>query len=314
MSSPQPLYIDRSGEQVYPPPFSAAGTGLFAFAVQADLQVQQTRICDRYLNAPLGGGNRFCAALSQVFFVFNTIDALRAESPAWQDRGWFPEKEAAVWMLVADRETDRLFWFHPYMLVDNSYALSMGREIYGFPKSLGWFDIPVGPDAPLHLGVETVAVKDYTKDTQGQRHPLFSVQQVGPADVPVLRAGFREMGELVRELVQMSKIEQGWFEKLGLAAHVMEDLLHMRLPMVFLKQIRDGVDPTRCCYQVIQEVSVQLTQFHSARIYAQAYEVHINDLASHPVRSDLGLPDGPIPCEFAFWSNFDFTIGGCEAV
>jgi hypothetical protein len=314
MSSTQSLYIDRSGEQVYPPPFSALGTGLFAFAVQADLNVLQTRICDRYLNAPLGGGSRFCPALSQVFFIFNTIDALRAESPGWQERGWFPEMEAAVWMLVADRETNRLFWFHPYMLVDNAYALSMGREIYGFPKALGWFDMPIGPDAPLHLGVETLAVKDYTLDTKGQRAPLFGVRQVGSADESPLVAGFSEMGELIQELVRMAKLDSSWFEKIGLAAHLMDDLLSLRLPMVFLKQFRDGADPTRCCYQAIQEVDVQLTKFHAARIYPQAYEVDINDLASHPVRADLGLPAGPIPVEFALWTNFDFTIGACNAI
>jgi Acetoacetate decarboxylase (ADC) len=314
MTTTQPFYIDRSAEQVYLPPFKAVGTGLFAFAVQADLNVLQTRICDRYLNAPLGGGRRFCPALSQVFFVFNTVDSLRAESAGWQDKGWFSEKEAAVWMLVADHETERLFWFHPYMLVDNAYALSMGREIYGFPKALGWFDIPTGPNAPQHLSVETLAVKDYTLSTQGLRAPLFSIHQVGPGSSAPLEAGITEMSELVVELAKMAHVDGSWFETLGLAAHLIDDLLHLRLPMVFLKQFRDGADPTRCCYQAIQEVNVQLTEFHSARIYTEKYQLDINDLASHPVRADLGLPPGPIPVEFAFWSNFDFTIGACNAI
>ena len=72
-----PPYIERSGEQVYPPPFSAMNTGLFAFAVDAARAVLQGRICDRYLNAPLGGAQRFVPALSQVFFIFNSIEALR---------------------------------------------------------------------------------------------------------------------------------------------------------------------------------------------------------------------------------------------
>ena len=313
-----PPYIERSGEQVYPPPFSALNTGLFAFAVDADRAVLQGRICDRYLNAPtrasLGGAQRFVPALSQVFFIFNSIEALRSQAPGWDVRGWFPEQEAAVWVLVADLKTERMFWFHPYMLVDNAYALSMGREIYGFPKALGWFDLPTGPDAPLHLGVETVAVKDFALATEGLRAPLFSVRQVAGNDEPPLVAGIEEIDHLMRELVAMAGVDGHWFESLGLSARLLDDLLQLRLPMVFLKQIRDGLDPSRCCYQAIQEVSVKLTRFIAARIYGQTYEVCINDLASHPVRADLGLPAGPVSVRFALWTNFDFTIGPCTAI
>lgn len=309
-----PAYITRGGEQTYPPPFSALGTGLFAFAVQADREVLQARICDRYLNAPLGGRQRFVPALSQAFFIFNTTEALRSQAPGWETRGWFPEQEAAVWLLLADRETERLFWFHPYMLVDNPYALCMGREIYGFPKAMAWFDMPVGPDAPLHAGVETVAVKDFELTTEGLRAPLFGVRQVsGAGDSPPV-AGIEEMAALVRQLVQMAGVDGHWFEGLGLTARLMDDLLHLRMPMVFLKQIRDGLDATRCCYQAIQEVNAQLTKFHAARIYAQKYELDINDLASHPIRAELGLPAGAIPVAFAFWMRFDFTIGPCTAI
>jgi Acetoacetate decarboxylase (ADC) len=310
----QPTYIDRGGEQVYMPAFTAKGTRLFGFAVASDREVQQTRICDRYLNAPLGGRQRFVAALEQVFFVFNTVDSLVSTAPGWEDKGWFSEQEAAVWMLVADLDTERLFWFHPYMLVDNAYALCMGREIYGFPKALGWFDIAPGPDAPERMGVETLAVKVWGEASQGQRYPLFSVRRVGEPDGSALIDTLSEATELMGELVSLSGLNVGWFERLGLAAHSLDDLLHLRLPMVFLKQFRDGLDPSRCCYQAIQEVSVQLTAFHGARIYTNPYELDIVDLASHPIRADLGLASGPIAVDYAFWTDFDFTIGPCTAL
>jgi hypothetical protein len=123
-----------------------------------------------------------------------------------------------------------------------------------------------------------------------------------------------EAAELMAELVRLSRVDGDWFANLGLAAHVLDDLLHWRLPMVFLKQFRDGSHPTQTCYQAIQTVDVTLTQFHGARIYNDAYEVHITDLDSHPIRQDLGLPAGPLAVDYAFWTCFDFTIGPCNAV
>lgn len=309
-----PTYVVRSGEQVYCPPFAATGTHLFAFAVKSDMDAQRTRICDRYLNHPLGMKGRFVPALDQVFIVFNSIDALRCTAPDWADKGWFTEQEAAVWMLVADLETDRLFWFHPYMLVDNAYALSMGREIYGFPKGLGWFVLPSGPEVPERLSVETVGVKTWGPDAQGLRQPLFEVRRTSEPSLARLVDDVVDLAQLMAEVLRLSELDAPWFEKLGLAAHFMDDLLHLRLPMVFLKQFRDGLDPSAACYQAVQEVNVQLTQFQGARIYAERFELLINDLDSHPVRADFGLADGPVVLEYGFWTLFDFTIGPCTQV
>lgn len=309
----KPPYIDRGGEQVYPPPFSAAGVGFFGFTVLADRQALQA-LCDRYLNAPLGGGNRFCPALAHVMFVFNTIDALRSETAGWDVRGWFPEQEAAVWTLMADRERKQLFWFHPYMLVDNAYALAMGREIYGFPKAIGWFDIPRGPDAPLQLSVDTVAVCKYSTDTQGERARLFSARQDGSTRSVGGESGFAHLSELVQELVHLAGIEPGLFFELGLAEQVFADLISAKMPMVFLKQFRDGAQPTLCCYQAIQEVQARMVGLHDMRIYRDGYVIEINDLESHPIRADLGLPAGPIRSEVSFWLSFDFAIGDCTIV
>jgi len=310
-----PSYVNRSGEQVYLPPFAATGTRLFGFAVHASLQAQKTRICDLSLNAPLGGVQRFVPVLDQVFFVFNSIDALQSTAPGWENTGSFTEMEAAVWMLVADTETDRMFWYHPYMLVDNAYALSMGREIYGFPKSLGWFELPTGPDAPELLSVETMGVRQWGPDAKGERQPLFSVRRTAGPEFPAegVLESITEASQLMSELVGLSSLDLPWLEELKLSARFLEDVLNLRLPMVFLKQFRDGLMPTQAVAQSIQEVNVQLTAFHGARIYGDSFEVVIHDMDSHPIRTDLGLPDGPIAVEYAFWTCFDFTIGPCTA-
>ncbi len=309
-----PPYIDRSGEQVYLPPFVATGVSLFGFAVPADLASVQKNVCDRYLNAPLGGGSRFCAVTRHIVFVFNTIATLQAEASPYHDRGRFPEQEAAVWVLVADRQRERLFWFHPYMLVDNSYAMAMGRELYGFPKTLGWFDIPAGPAAPTRLGVETLVVKTFGSDARGERAPLFAVRRSGADDPSRARSGLATIGDLFGDAVRLLGIEGSVIRELGLAANVFDDLVHGRLPMVFLKQIRDGADPVRARAMSIQEADSRLTTFHDARIYAEGYVVDIDDAASHPIRADFGLGPGPQPVDLAFWTSFDFWIGAALEV
>lgn len=308
---PVPMYIPRSGEQVYPPPYSAAGVQLYGFAARARLDALQANVCDRYLNAPLGGGRRFCPASEHVMFVFNTIDQLRSMTPPFDQRGWFPEQEAAVWMLVADRERERLFWYHPCMLVDNSYALAMGREIYGFPKEFGWFQIPRGPAAPDYLSVDTLAVKSWGPDVPGQRLRLFAVHRGAIGGQHTL---FDDLKALVSTVAGIAGLEAGFFAKLGLGEHMLDDLLHTRLPMAFLKQFRDGAAPETACYQAIQEVDSRLVRLHGATLFADRYTIDINDLASHPIRADLGLPPGPIDVEAAYWLNFDFEIGNCNVV
>ena len=93
-----------------------------------------------------------------------------------------------------------------------------------------------------------------------------------------------------------------------------EDLIHLRIPMVFLKQFRDGVEPDRACFQAVQECNTTLTRFHDARVYFHRYEVEIGEFASHPIRSDFGFPAGPLKVDVAFWVKFDFNLEVCTEV
>ena len=305
-------YIVRSGEQVFPPPYDAAGVQLYSFGVRIDRATLQREVCDRCLNAPLGGGDRFVPAADHAMFVFNSIDKLSSRAPGFEQRGWFAEQEAAVWTVIADRVREQLFWFHPYMLVDNSYAMAMGREIYGFPKSIGWFDIPRGPDAPDRLSVQTLAVRRFAPDAPGERLPLFTVRRVAENGAP--HGVFEGLKDLVQEIALLAGLEPGFFAELGLGAHMLEALVERLMPMAFLKQFRDGALPDRACYQAIQEVDSKLVRLLGARLFSDRYVVEIEDLDSHPLRRDLGLPAGPVPVEFAAWLNFDFSIGNTRIV
>ena len=58
---------------------------------------------------------------------------MRSAEPPDRDKGLFTEQEFAVWVPVIEPKLGP-FWLHPYMVVDNPYAMALGRELYGFPE------------------------------------------------------------------------------------------------------------------------------------------------------------------------------------
>ena len=308
----KPNYIARGGEQVFVPPYVAEGVQFFGFAVKADKAKLQA-ICDRYLNKP-SGTQDFVPAVAHVLFVFNRLARMYAKYPPDRDRGWYSEQEGAVWMLVFDRKRLKLLWYHPYMVVDSSYAMAMGREIYGFPKELGWFEIPDGPLAPEAMHVEAVVAKELRPDCQAQRARLFEARIAtggrSPSATPYQEVG--DFDQLVKALVERLGI--GADTAPGLGADRLFGLISAPIPMVFLKQFRDAVDPDHACFQSIQMTTTWMTRFHSARVYLHRYEIFFEDWASHPLRADLGLVAGPVPVEVAYWALFDFQIDTCTEV
>jgi hypothetical protein len=310
-----PGYIQRGGEQVFQQPFTAIDVQFFGFAVEADKSAM-AKLCNGYLNAPLGipadsKNPRFVPAIEHVLFVFNRLGKLYASrsSPDY-DRGWYKEQEGAIWMVVLDREEENLYWFHPYMLVDSSYALCMGREIYGFPKQFGWFDIPDGPGAPREMEVQAVVAKDLSNSCEATREILFKASRVGRPRAA--QEQHQSLKSLVSRLAEVLGIGEDFLDHLKLAENLFGDLLRLNIPMVFLKQIRDGAEPDKACYQAIQECMTKMTKFHDARLYLHDYEIDFEDFETHPIRDDLGFPNGPLKVDAAFWTKFDFEIGVCK--
>ncbi|HMB61406.1 MAG TPA: hypothetical protein VKN35_15950 [Xanthomonadales bacterium] len=313
-----PLYITRGGEQVFQQPFTAKDVQFFGFWVKADMKALEA-ICNKYLNAPLGEIKegkkpRFAPAIKHVQFVFNRLGKLYATNPPDKNRGWYKEQEAAIWMLVLDRVEQNLYWFHPYMLVDSSYALCMGREIYGFPKEFGWFDIPDGPDSPMQMHVDTVVAKELQPNIEARKEILFCARRTGTSTTPLSHKDHSSLESLVKHTAELLEIGPEFLAHLELEKNLFKDLLGMKIPMVFLKQFRDGAQPDHACYQLIQECATKMTRFHSARVYFHSYQIEFEDFATHPIRANLGFAPGPIKVDMAFWTRFDFEIGLCKEI
>lgn len=301
-------YIDRGGESVYRPPFVAQDVRYYGFLLDADPETLQTNLCDRYFNDPSGEPGRFRPALPGVMLVMCRLKELRSETPPYSDYGWFAEAETAFWVLLVDTKLERLVWVFPYIWVDNAYALAMGREVYGFPKGLGRFDIPEDPHGIQALSCDALAIRTFGPDSQGDWERIIDVRRT--EDAPG-HDRWRSAEEVARDLLGSVRIfeGQGLLGDLRLAAHTMADLFQGRLTFAFLKQFRDTAQTDKACYASLVEVACEMTHFKGGGLLNGRFEVDLPPLDSHPIARDLGLADGPLPVGTAFWMDFDFLIG-----
>lgn len=300
------FYVDRGGEQVYRPPFNAEGVDFFAFVIKAEKAAMQSSICDLCLNGPSGQPGRYEMAIPYVMVVYNNIKALVSTDAPYNYRGHFPEHESAIWTLVRDTKEEKLFWFHPYIFVDNSYALSMGREIYGFPKALGDMVIPTVHTSPEKLSTDTIVVPKFGPNAQASKERLIDVTCTGKGNI--VKEVVDSLEALATSLWSILS-EDSLKGDLELLAHELEALIKREVDMIFLKQFRDVGDPALAIGQSIVSLDARLTKLTGAAIYTDKFEVAISEFDSHPVRSDLGLPDGPITPVANFWVGFDMWIG-----
>ncbi len=299
-------YVDYGGTQMLQPPYNAENVGFYAFLIHADVAALQKLLDDR-LNRPSGGAVEFEPAGPFVVLAFNRLEKMSSVNPPDRDKGWFSEQECAIWMRVVDRKTNASRWFHPYIYVDNSYALVLGRELYGFPKATGWFDIPADPKAATAMSVETLTLPVFSPNTQGVRTRLISARQTAASEDPVNIV--EDTVEFAAELLGLLAKEEDLPDSVELVWNSLKDLFERNAPMVFLKQFPAPGIPGAACYQAIVEMTATATSFRGAAILPGEWQIDIAQAASHPVARDLGLAGNSVKSVAQFWVAFDMIVG-----
>jgi hypothetical protein len=87
----------------------------------------------------------------------------------------------------------------------------------------------------------------------------------------------------------------------------LEDFITGTFPIIGLKQFRDVAQSDRACYQAITDAPMKIGGFHGGGLLGD-YVVNLGDLASEPIRQDLGLPPGPIRPLLSAWLRYDFRL------
>ena len=323
-----PVYVERGGECVYCPPGVATGVQMFAFILRGDTASLQ-EMFDRYLNTPSRGAVQFEPAGDLFVLNFTTLDHVGALTPPDIERGYFTESEMAIWTLGYDRVSDTYATFVPYMVVDQGAAMAMGREVYGFPKQLGVVHMPQPGGAADGFRLQVMGVQQWGADQKFELHDLIQIRQTEP-NVPPPDAQFGSQLELVLALSRLAQDDSGLGGSTRLPGtggakgrrredgpdmlDALELLADETLPMVFLKQVRDGQMPLRACYQAVQRADFVVTNYRGAQRLPGTFRIDIDDLANEPIRRDLGLPSGPLEPVDAFVVDFDFTLSVAEEI
>ena len=303
---PMPAYIERGGEQELVPPCGLYGSQFYVFILQGNRSNLQNLI-DRLFNKPSGGALNTEAFSSYVAVMFTHVDRLTSAEPA---QGWAAYGDIAMWVPVIDRQgLLPSFKMYPvYMVVDNGSTMATGREIYGFPKEMGWFLEPQIPEFIGDLAVDVTGYQTGSPTKQSIRSRLYTVQRE-TGDTPAAFNPIASARAVFDELEKaMSLLHAGNFkDEFIVGFDIFKNLFSV--PALGLKQIRDIQDPAKAVFQSVVEAPLGLTKFRDARLLTDRYTFTLSDLASHPVADDTGLKIGAQDVAFAFWIYADFELG-----
>jgi len=305
VNHPLPTYIDRGGELCYQPPFLCQGVMFYAFALEVSREAVQTML-DKYLNFPPEFKGRFQPATDFALLAFTDLKHVSPTDAPYASRGWFPEQECAVWILIKDTVTRKMMFFHPYMVVDNVFAMAIGREVYGFPKTIGTFVLPSGPNHVDFCQMSTFGLRHYDPSTEGGLLKMVEVRRTSPGGTATEWSGLAHGAE---EVFATLHLHGSIWEDLIIDWNTLEAFLHHDCSMVFLKQFRDVQQLDGACVQEVNEVTAKVTSFNGGGLLSGDYEVEFFDADSFPIRSDLGITDNVVKPVLSFWVNFDFLVG-----
>jgi hypothetical protein len=291
---------------------------MFAFILRADLTSLE-QMFDRYLNRPSHGAVSVVPAGSLIVLNFTTLGQVSAMKGPDRQLGYFKEAEVAIWTLGFDRCRNQLATFVPYMIVDQGSAMAMGREVFGFPKQLGTVKVLDATSAsPFEVSVQ--GVTEFGPEQLFRLQPLIVIDGRGwDRDIDHLTPD--SAFELVTALWKVLEEDKPSPADLGGdglrgalvgSGKVLDMVLSQALPMLFLKQIRDGQEPERACYRAIQLATFTVTGFRGAGVLPGVWSVTLSNLANEAISRDLGLKDGIVTPLAAFWVDFDFDLSVTE--
>ena len=299
-----PRYISYGGEQVFQQPYVARDTSLYAFMlpISANKRALPQQFLDRVFNHPAGGAVNFQMALPFVLLSFQHFAVLAAREAPDQRKGGFSYNEATLWLPVTDKNQPGLnfSYFVPYLFADNHFAIAAGREVYGYPKSLGQIAMPQSAGDALEFRLTTEVIEHFSPTALGRQAPLIEAL---PRATPQRPASLWQKWEHAAEHLTERVAETVADESIEFAV---KDLWRPKVDMVYLKQFRDAANGANACYQAIIQGAGAITDFRGGAPLDGDFQVTIHPYDSHPIAADLGLEASyQVP---GFYLDFSFDI------
>lgn len=348
-----PLYIQQTAMQEIPQPYALEDVTMYCFVLEeADPEALQSYV-DRCLNQPRAEkntdgppeytpyyrvfANNILAFLSPIGKTYSLAPDLNA--------GWVSEVDGGFWIMVARYENSEppyglpkdLMLFPVGLFVDNVFGLVGGREIFGYPKSLGTHKIPKWPGDPGPFSISTLLQREYDPKKSFSHGRVWEVQSTDTNDYltlinellslyEILQQGYDPVSsswdprkysgeESYREVFKtlFRALFAAHTELSGVALNTTEkvhpedgDQWLFELGNVFLKQFRDVTNPALACYQAVVEAPYAVTD-----ILGFGFMTHDFEFFNYPAESlqfckTLGLKE-KMKVLFATWTQFNMN-------
>jgi hypothetical protein len=288
-------YIERPGEVATRPPLAHLRTNMRCFWMRTDRD-RLRALCDISFDQPSRGAVPVTPVADGVALVWADIPEIRSTHPLDADKGYASEIDVSLWIPVRIGDRPRIAWFIPWLFVDSDWALILGREMYGFPKTLGRFSAP----APGTVGAYTVdamALPRYGADVKAASMRVVEVRPTGRR-----RSRVRDVANLASFAGLIDPTQ--WLA----GARTWQKGERPATEMVFLRQFRDVADADEAVLQEIVLAPAEVLAIHGGGMMSESYEVAFPRSASLPIADALGLRADGHPVEAAFHVTVDFAV------
>lgn len=320
-SGSYPDYIDYPGQLVMQAPFQLNSTQIYAFVFQGDENKMQNTL-DIRLNNPFSKSNlRYVPMGSNVLFTFSVTANGFSESAVNKEQGYILEEEIAFWMPVIEQKlhngkwiANRFVFFIPFIFVNNPVALVAGREVYGFPKTIGSFAIPANKKYADAFTIDTMSFAKFAPNTPLITNRLLKVERSAVTRDAGFTEDWKDGKDAAQDLTKMlwDGTNRSLIGDWNLFTSLLKDLLTLQVPSVFLKQFRSAQNDGKAVYQALINSGFKVNGFSGGGLLKGDYTLSLNHLDSFPIGDALGLYDGQ-KVKDSFWVNVGFeNIVGTE--
>jgi hypothetical protein len=306
----RPQYVEFGGLASAPGPLQCDDTTLYVFGLQGD-HAKLDALCRRVFTTPTGGAMDYRPLGDSVLVTIGVVGAIRPTLEPWRSMGAVREPQVGFWIPVArvKRDGDQLVgqdfgMFCAAMMLDNPISLLSGREDYGYPKSMGWSEMPADGDLAAPFTVDVFGM-DFGTGEQPSRRRLVELTPVGDelSEAELALGDILSVGEWIKDVLfdDEPDVELG----LHFAVEFARALHAHRVNQVFLKQVRATEDGREADLQQVV-VAPAVTRNITVSQLDHDYDLTVQHLDSHPLYDELGIADQRVT--LAMRMHFDFLI------
>jgi len=309
MTDRHPSFIYRGGDMMAPPPFELRKSRFYGFFVQGDINKMQATV-DRELNAVGGKDFRLKVISDHVMLACADLTNVYPTPPEYRKKGFIKELDICFWIPVGrvtvedgKERVHEIFWYCDYIWVDSPITMVAGRDIYGYPKTMGIFDFP-DASAPDHFSLKVNSFKDYAPETEALWNKVLSVDNLTPGGGPVSR--WTSYVDALKGIWDV--LDDGLFHPdLHATEQMLSLLLKPELPQIFLKQFPDA-SAEKAVYQSLVSLPAVIDRFEAGGLLSGEYQLTLEQVDGIPLVEDLGLKIGPQALTLGIWMDYDFTL------